>query len=192
MVGEKPITLFIKNMVSLRCKMIVAAELEKLAVRHLVVELGEVVVLEKLSAQIEQALKASLHYYGLELMDNRKAILVEKVKNVVVQMIHHDDELPTTKYSVYISQRLNLDYTYLSNLFSEVKGISIECFIIAHKVERVKELLIYDELTLTQIARKLHYSSVSHLSSQFKKTTGLTPSFFKQMKNKRLIAHEDL
>jgi AraC-like DNA-binding protein len=184
--------LFIKNMVSLRCKMIVKSELENLDLHYTVVELGEVEIVEKISAKKQNQLKAALLRSGLELMEDKKSILIEKIKNIIVEMIHYTDEPPKTNFSEYLSKKLNYDYTYLSNLFSEVKGTTIEHFIIAHKIERAKELLIYNELTLSQIAYKLHYSSVGHLSNQFKKVTGLTPTFFKNMKHKRLIAHENV
>jgi len=129
---------------------------------------------------------------GLELLEDKKSMLIEKIKNIVVEMIHYSDEPPLLNFSTYLSEKLNYDYNYLSNLFSEVKGTTLEHFIISHKIERAKELLIYNELTLTEIAEKLHYSNVAHLSNQFKKVTGLTPTFFKQMKHKRLIALENL
>lgn len=184
--------LLIKNMVSIRCKMIVKSELQNLGVFVTLVELGEVEINGKLSDKKQKQLKTALLKNGLELMDDKKSMLIEKIKNVIVEMIHYTDELPRVNFSEFLSEKLNYDYTYLSNLFSEVKGITIEHYIIAHKIERVKELLIYNELTLTQIAYQLHYSSVSHLSTQFKKVTGLTPSFFKKMKHKRLIALENL
>ncbi|MEP7168519.1 MAG: helix-turn-helix domain-containing protein [Bacteroidota bacterium] len=184
--------LFIKNMVSIRCKMIVKSELENMGLNHTIVELGEVEIKEKLSAKKYYILKDALLKSGLELMDDKKAMLVEKIKNIIVEMIHYTDELPKTNFSDYLTDKLNLDYTYLSNLFSEVKGTTIEHFIIAHKIERVKELLVYNELTLSEIAWKLHYSSVAHLSNQFKKVTGLTPSFFKKIKHKRFTALENL
>ena len=157
-----------------------------------VVELGEVEIVEELSPEQQQALKLALLRSGLELMEDKKSILIEKIKNIVVEMIHYSDEPPVLNFSAYLSEKLNYDYNYLSNLFSEVKGTTIEHFIIAHKIEKVKELLIYNELTLTEIAAKLHYSNVAHLSNQFKKVTGLTPTFFKGMKHKRLIALENL
>ena len=132
-----------------------------------------------------EQLKDALLKSGLELMDDKKAILIEKIKSVIIEMVHYDDEKPKTNFSDYLTKKLSYDYTYMANLFSEVTGITIEYFIIAHKIERVKELLIYDELNLTQISYKLNYSSVAHLSTQFKKATGLTPSFFKQLKRKR-------
>jgi len=184
--------LLIKNMVSLRCKMIVKSELEKMHLHSTVVELGEVNIMEDLSSEQRKDLKTSLLKSGLELLEDKKSILIEKIKNIVVEMVHYSDEVPLMNFSAYLSEKLNYDYNYLSNLFSEVKGITIEHFIIAHKIERAKELLIYNELTLTEIAEKLHYSNVSHLSNQFKKVTGLTPTFFKKMKHKRLVALENL
>ena len=185
-------TLFIKNMVSIRCKMLVRAELESLNLHPLIVELGEVTLKEEISDGEHESLKTALTKSGLVLMDDKRSILFEKIKNVIIEMIHYADELPETNFSDYLSNKLDYNYIYLSNLFSEIKGITIEQYIISHKIERAKELLIYDELTLTEIAYKLHYSSVAHLSNQFKRVTGLTPSFFKNMKQKRLIAHEDV
>ncbi len=184
--------LLIKNMVSLRCKMIVKSELEKLNHPFIIVELGEVEINEELTPEQWNTLKASLLHFGLELMEDKKSILIEKIKNIIVEMIHYSDEPPVLNFSHYLSTKLGYEYNYLSNLFSEVKGTTIEHYIIAHKIERAKELLIYDELSLTEIAAALHYSNVAHLSNQFKKVTGLTPSFFKKMKHKRLIALENL
>lgn len=179
-------------MVSLRCKMMVKEELKKLGINYVVVELGTVDVLENITPQQRALLKTALLKSGLELMDDRKAILIERIKNVITEMIHYSDELPRVNFSDYISQKLGYDYTYLANIFSEVKGITIEHYIIAHRIERVKELLIYDELTLTQISYKLNYSSVAHLSNQFKKVTGLTPSFYRQLTQKRKSNLEDV
>ena len=179
-------------MVSIRCKMIVKSELETLGLHYITVELGEVEIPGQLSVKKEKQLRAALRRSGLELMEDKKSILVEKIKNIIIEMVHYTDELPKTNFSDYLTKKLNHDYTYLSNLFSEVKGVTIEHFIIAHKIERVKELLVYNELTLSEIAWKLHYSSVAHLSNQFKKVTGLTPSFFKKIKHKRLNALENL
>jgi len=172
--------------------MLVRAELESLNLHPLIVELGEVTLKEAMSDGEQESLKIALTKSGLVLMDDKRSILFEKIKNVIIEMIHYADELPETNFSDYLSNKLDYNYIYLSNLFSEIKGITIEHYIISHKIERAKELLIYDELTLTEIAYKLHYSSVAHLSNQFKRVTGLTPSFFKNMKQKRLIAHEDL
>ena len=184
--------LYIKYMVSIRCKMIVKSELDNLGLKYRDVDLGEADIIESITAIQREQLGASLLRSGLELMDNKKAMLVEKIKNVIIEMIHYADELPMTKKSVYISEKLNYDYTYLATLFSEVTGITIEQYIIAHKIERVKELILYDELNLTEIANKMHYSSVAHLSTQFKKVTGLTPTFFKRLKDKRRNTLENL
>jgi len=184
--------LLIKNMVSLRCKMIVRSELEKMHVPFTIVELGEVEIAEELSSLQKEELKTALLKFGLELMEDKKSILIEKIKNIVVEMVHYSDLPPVLNFSNYLSEKLDYDYNYLSNLFSEVKGTTIEHYIISHKIEKAKELLIYNELTLTEIAEKLHYSNVAHLSNQFKKVTGLTPTFFKNMKHKRLIALENL
>ena len=177
--------LYIKYMVSIRCKMMVKSELDKLGLHYGVVDLGEVEVREKITDAQRDQLKIALLKSGLELMDDQRAMLIEKIRNVIVEMVHYADELPRTKNSDYIGEKLNYDYTYLANLFSEATGITIEHYIIAHKIERVKELLLYDELNLTEISYKLNYSSVAHLSSQFKKVTGLTPTFFKQLKHKK-------
>lgn len=179
-------------MVSLRCKIVVKTELEQLGLVPKVIELGEVDIEGILPDQTRDKLKIALLKSGLELLEDKKSILIEKIKNIIVEMIHYSDEPPRTNFSDYLSSKLNYDYNYLSNLFSEVKGTTIAHFIIAHKIERAKELLVYDELTLTEIADKLHYSSVAHLSNQFKKVTGLTPSFFKQMKNKRMNTHDSI
>ena len=179
-------------MVSLRCKMLVEAELEKMHILYKNVDLGEAELEEPISDKQQEELKAVLFKSGLELMDDKKAMLVEKIKNVIIEMIHYADELPATNFSDYLSEKLHHNYTYLSNLFSEVKGITIEHYIIVHKIEKVKELIIYDELNLTEIAYKLNYSSVAHLSNQFKKITGLTPSFFKRLKDKRRSPLEDM
>ncbi len=184
--------LYIKYMVSLRCKMIVSEELKKLGIHASVVDLGTVEISEDISAEKHDELKVNLLKWGLELLDDNKTILVEKIKNLIIEMVHYSDELPKVNYSDYISEKLGYNYTYLANIFSEVKGISIQQFIIINKIERVKELLIYDELNLTEIADKLHYSSVAHLSNQFKKITGLTPTFYKNLKNKRKKNLEDL
>ena len=172
-------------MVSLRCKMVVKEELEKLGLHYIIVELGTVEILEELKQEQRDQLKANLSKSGLELLDDKKSILIEKIKNVIIELIHYSEELPKVNYSDYISEKLKYDYTYLANVFSEVKGISIQHFIIIHKIERVKELLLYDELDLTEISYRMNYSSVSHLSNQFKKVTGLSPSYYKHLRQKR-------
>lgn len=184
--------LYIKYMVSLRCKMMVKSELEKLGIDYLSVDLGMVEIRGEITEKEREKLGKNLKKSGLELLDDKKNILVEKIKAVIVEMIHYSDELPKVNDSDYISEKLGYDYTYLSNTFSEVRGITIQQYVIMHKIEKVKELLLYDELSLTEIAYRLHYSSVAHLSNQFKKVTGLTPTYFKEVKEKREKNLEDL
>lgn len=184
--------LYIKYMVSLRCKMMVEEELKRLGLKYINVELGVAEVLEDLTQIQRQQLKQNLLKSGLELLDDKRSILIEKIKNVITEMIHYSEEAPKENYSDYISAKLGYDYTYLANTFSEVKGITIQQFIIMHKIERVKELLLYDELSLTEISHQLNYSSVAHLSNQFKKITGLSPSYYKQLKHKRKDNLENL
>ncbi|MFZ4475157.1 MAG: helix-turn-helix domain-containing protein [Saprospiraceae bacterium] len=179
-------------MVSLRCKLIVKDELDKMGVPYTNLELGMVELQEPLSEPDLAVLKRNLLSSGLELLDNKKSVMIEKIKNVIVEMIHYADELPKVNYSDYISEKLGYDYTYLANTFSEVKGVTIQQFIIMHKIERVKELLLYDEMNLTEISYLMHYSSVAHLSNQFKKITGLSPSYFKKMRGLRKRNLEDL
>lgn len=177
--------LYIKYMVSLRCKIVVKDELAKLGLDFDVIDLGSVIMTEEISNEDRESLRLNLLKSGLELMEDKRSILIEQIKGVIIEMIHYSEETPKVNYSDYISEKLNYDYTYLSNMFSEVKGITIQQFIIVNKIERVKELLLYDEMNLTEISYKLNYSSVAHLSNQFKKITGLSPSFYKQMKQKR-------
>ncbi len=184
--------LYIKNMVCIRCKMVVKAELEKLGLHFVVVELGEVEILENISTEQHDQFKVALLKSGLELMDDKKSVLIQQIKNIIVELVHYSEEPLSIKFSEYLSQKLNYDYTYLANLFSEVQGTTIEKFYISHRIERVKELLVYDELNLTEIAYQMHFSSVSHLSNQFKKVTGLTPSHFKALKDKRRNMLENL
>lgn len=179
-------------MVSNRCKIIVKEELRKLMIHHLAVNLGQVEILENITARQREQIKQGLAPSGLELMDDKKAMLIEKIKNVIIQMVHYEEELPRVNFSDYLSEKLKYNYTYLANLFSETESTTIENFIIIHKIEKVKELILYDELNLTQIADKLHYSSVAHLSHQFKKVTGLTPSFFRSLKDKKRSSLEDM
>ncbi len=179
-------------MVSLRCKMIVKEELQKLGLHYINVDLGQIEIIGNITLDQREQLRKKLLKSGLELLESKRSILIEKIKNVIIELIHYSDELPKVNYSDYVSDKLGYDYTYLANTFSEVKGITIQQFIIIHKIERVKELLIYEELSLTEISYKMHYSSVAHLSNQFKKITGLTPTFYKQLKNKRRQNLEDL
>jgi len=179
-------------MVSNRCKIAVKEELRSLGLHFIVVDLGEVEIMETISMAQREVLKTNLLHSGLELMDDKKAMLIEKIKNVIIEMVHHSDEIIKVNFSDYLSEKMNHDYTYLSNLFSEVQGMTIEHFIISHKTERIKELIIYGEHNITEIAWKMGYSSVAHLSSQFKKVTGLSPSHFKQMKDKRRSPIEEI
>ena len=172
--------------------MAVRDELKKLGMHFIVVDLGVVEIMENISMEKRLILKEGLLISGLELMDDKKAILIEKIKNIIIEMIHHSDEVIKVNFSDYLSEKLDHNYTYLANLFSEVQGTTIEQFIISHKIERIKELMIYGELNITEIAWKMNYSSVAHLSSQFKKVTGLSPSHFKNMKDKRRNPIEDI
>ena len=184
--------LYIKNMVSLRCKMMVAQELMKLDMRYLVIDLGVVNLIVKSTVCQRAQLKENLLSSGLELLDDKKSILIEKIKILIVEMIHYSNELPEVKFSEYISKKIGYDYTYLANIFSEIKHISIRQYIIIHKIEMVKELLLYNELNLTEISYKMHYSSVAHLSNQFKKITHVSPSVYKQQSHKRTVMLEDV
>ncbi len=172
-------------MVCIRCQMVVKAELEKIGLTYVYVKIGEAEIIGEIQPEQQEQLKIDLKKAGLVLMDNKKSILVEKIKSAIIELVHYSEEQIKVNLSGYLSEKLHYDYTYLSNLFSEVKGITIEKFYLTHKIERVKELIVYDELNLTEIAFKMHYSSVAHLSNQFKKITGLTPSHFKNLKNKR-------
>lgn len=184
--------IFIKHMVSMRCKLKVKEELSNLGIEFLSIDLGRVELIDELKPEIHDQLKKNLLDSGLELMDDKKMILVERVKNVIIKMIHESEDLPKENYSDYISEQLDYDYTYISNVFTELKGITIQQYIINNKIERVKELLLYDELNLTEISYKLHYSSGAHLSNQFKKVTGITPSYFKKLKLRRKVSLENL
>jgi AraC-like DNA-binding protein len=172
--------------------MVVKDELTKLGLNYTTVELCEANILEKITTEQLEDFKVALLRSGLEVMDDKRSVLIEKIKNIIVELVHYSEEPLTIKFSVYLSEKLNHDYTYLANLFSEVQGTTIEQFLIAHKIERVKELLVYDQLNLTEIAYNMHYSSVAHLSAQFKKVTGLTPSHFKKLKDKRRSLLEDI
>ena len=180
----------IKFMVSRCCQKIVRDHLDKLKIKHCTVELGEVELKKPLSPENREMLKSALIKEGFELLDDPRSVLIERIANIIIDMVHNAKEMPNINFSDYLSTELEYDYTYLANIFSDTKGIAIEKFIIAHKIERVKELLMYDELSLTEISHRLSYSSVAHLSTQFKKVTGLTPTYFKGMKKKKRIAIE--
>ena len=179
-------------MVSNRCKMAVREELKKLGLHFIIVDMGEVEIMEDLAGEKLEQLNIALLKSGFELITDKRAVLIEKIKNTIIEMVHHTDELIKLNFSDYLSKKLNYDYTYLANLFSEVQGTTIEQFMIHHKIERIKELIIYDELNITGIAWKMNYSSVAHLSNQFKKVTGLSPSHFKKLKNKRRSPIEEI
>ena len=184
--------LYIKNMVCIRCKMVVKSELDKLGLQYNRVELGEADIMGDVTPAQMKRFDSALKCAGLELMDDKKSVIVEKIKAIIIELIHYSDDQIKVNLSVYLSEKLNHNYSHLSSLFSEVKGTTIEQFYLTHKIEKVKELLVYDELNLTEIAYKMHYSSVAHLSNQFKKMTGLTPSHFKNLKNKRRQALSDM
>lgn len=179
-------------MVCIRCQMLVKSELEKLGLHYVYVKIGEANIIDTVLPEQLDLLDISLRKSGLQLMDNKKSILVEKIKTAIIELVHYTNDQIKVNLSDYLCEKLNYDYTYLANLFSEVKGITIEKFYLTHKIEKVKELIVYDELNLTEIAYRMHYSSVAHLSNQFKKFTGLTPSHFKKLKNKRRDTLEDV
>ncbi|RXQ95595.1 AraC family transcriptional regulator [Ancylomarina salipaludis] len=184
--------IFIKNMVCIRCQMVVKSELDKLGLQYTDVKIGEANLRGNITAEQTEQLNTALKKSGLQLMDNKKSILVEKIKSAIIELVHYSEEQIKVNLSDYLSEKLNYDYTYLANLFSEVKGVTIEKFYLAHKIEKVKEMIVYDELSLTEISYRMQYSSVAHLSNQFKKITGLTPTHFKMLKNKRFRTLEDV
>lgn len=179
-------------MVSTRCKTAVKEELKKLGLHFILVELGEVNIMEDITEDQRKHLKMVLLNLGFELIDDKRSILIEKIKHIIIEMVHNTEEPSKMKFSNFLSSKLNHDYTYMANLFSEVQGTTIGQFIISHKIERIKELIIYDELSISEIAWKMNYSSVAHLSNQFKKVTGLSPSHFKQLKDKRRSPIEEI
>lgn len=180
-------------MVSLRCKLAVKEELDKLKLHFSSIELGEVVLKKNIHAEDREALRKGLLKKGLELMDDKKSMLIEKTKTIIIELVHYTEKYPKVNFSEYLSKELDYNYTHLATLFSDVTGTTIANYIILNKIERVKELLLYDELSLTEISFLMEYSSVSHLSNQFKKVTGLTPTYFKQIKQfKKRIQLEDL
>ena len=184
--------IYIKNMACESCKVVVKDALEELAISPVKVELGEIETKEELSDEEKKELNSKIKKVGLELLENKQGVLIEKIRKVMIDYVYKSDEKPNVKFSVLISEELNHSYTYLANFFSEVEATTIEQFIIALKIERIKELIIFGEDTLSEIADKLHYSSVAHLSAQFKKATGLTPSHFKALKEKRRITIQNI
>jgi AraC-like DNA-binding protein len=172
-------------MVCIRCQMVVKAELEKLDLKYTQVRIGEVDLVGDVKPEQLEQLNVGLKKAGLSLMDDKKSILVEKTRSAIIELVHYSEDQIKVNLPDFLSEKLNYNYTYLANLFSEVKGITIEKFYLTHKIERVKELIVYDELNLSEIAYRMNYSSVAHLSNQFKKFTGLTPTHFKMLKAKR-------
>lgn len=184
--------LYIKNMVCSRCRMIVKAEFEKLGIETFSVELGEAEMAAPITAEQKQQVAEALQHFGFELIDDKKSRIIEKIKNLIIDLVHHKNNELHVNLSDYLSKNLMKEYSTLSSLFSEVENTTIEQYFIRQKIEKVKELLMYDELTLNEIAYQLSYSSVAHLSNQFKKVTGFSPSYFKQLKDKKRKQIEDL
>ncbi|HAR19893.1 MAG TPA: AraC family transcriptional regulator [Cytophagales bacterium] len=184
--------LYIKHMVSNRCILTVEEELKKAGIEYNSVELGIADVEEPPTAVQIEYLREQLEMVGLVLLEDKKSNLVEKIKNTVIEMVHHSDELPKVNHSDYLKEKIGYDYTYLSTVFSEARGMTIQHFIILHKIEKVKDLLLYTDMSLSEISFKMHYSSVAHLSTQFKKITGLTPTYYKELKLMRETAFENV
>ncbi|NCI45912.1 helix-turn-helix domain-containing protein [Sediminibacterium soli] len=184
--------LLVKNMVSKRCIMAVKQLLSELHIHPSDITLGEIELSHPLSIVKQEQLKKALLLIGLELVTDKKSMLIEKIKSSILELVHYSDEPVNKKYSCFLSEKLKYDYTYLSNIFKKTKGICIEDYIIAHKIERVKQLLVYSNMSLTEISYHLNYSSVGHLSNQFKKVTGITTRDFKQSPNKQFIPLEVL
>ncbi|MBK8497117.1 MAG: AraC family transcriptional regulator [Ferruginibacter sp.] len=184
--------LYIKNMACLSCKVVVKEALADMEIQPIKVELGEIETKEELSDSEKVKLNNLIKKVGLELLENKQGAIIEKIRKVVVDYVYHTEEKIITNFSDYLSKKLNYNYTYLANLFSEVEASTIEQYVIALKIERIKELIMFKDMTLTEISYKLHYSSVAHLSAQFKKVTGLSPSHFKRLKNNRRIAIQNL
>ncbi len=179
-------------MVCSRCKMVVENALIKFGLHVANVELGEVILSEELNTSQKKQLNQILLSFGFELLEDKKSRMIEKIKNLIVELVHYSEEALKTNLSNYISDKLNHNYHYLSNLFKEVEGTTIEQYIIAQKTERIKELLVYDELSISEIADKLNYSSISHLSKQFKKVTGFSPTCYKHLKERKRTPIEEL
>jgi AraC-like DNA-binding protein len=184
--------IYVKNMACESCKVVVKDALKELDILPVKVELGEIETKEDLSEEEKKKLNTKIKKVGLELLEKKQGILIEKIRKVIIEYVYKSDEKPNIKFSVLLSKELNLSYTYLANFFSEVEATTIEQFIIALKIERIKELIIFDEYSFSEIAYKLHYSSVAHLSTQFKKITGLTPTHFKALKEKRRITIQNI
>lgn len=181
--------LHIKYDIPTVCKKILQEQLEKLDLTYTLIGVGEVEIKQTISSEQLQELNAALSNYGVEIVESNKSILVQKIKDAIIEMVYIEEKLPTSTMSAYLAEKLNHSYGYLANLFSDVTYTSIENFIILQKIERAKQLITTNELTFTEIAWKLNYSSVAHFSTQFKNATGLTPSAFQRIINKRRIAN---
>jgi AraC-like DNA-binding protein len=191
--NERPqMKLYIKNMVCNRCKMVVKDQLIKIGLHPILVELGEVTIAQEINAKQKSTLNNILMTFGFLLIDDKKSRIIEKIKNTIINHVHYSDEQLKTNFSEYISNQLHHNYNYLSNLFSDVEGTTIEQYFISQKIERVKELLVYDELSVSEIALQMNYNSVSHLSKQFKKVTGFTPTYYKKLKERKRTPIEEL
>lgn len=177
--------IYVKNMACESCVIFVKTALEELEIPTVKVDLGEIETKEDISDTDKKKLNSKIKKAGLELLEKKKGVLIEKIRKVAIDYVYKSDEKPNIKFSVLLSKKLNYSYTYLANFFSEVEATTLEQFIISLKIERIKELIILEEFTFSEIAYKLHYSSVAHLSNQFKKITGLTPTHFKELKEKR-------
>ncbi len=184
--------IYVKNMACESCKVVVKEALEELDISPVKVELGEIETKKDITDEEKKKLNSKIKKVGLELLEKKQGVLIEKIRKVMIGYVYKSDEKPNVKFSVLLSEDLNHSYTYLANFFSEVEATTIEQYLIALKVERIKELIIFGEHTFSEIAHKLHYSSVAHLSSQFKKITGLTPSHFKRLKEKRRITIQNI
>lgn len=184
--------LYIRNMACLSCKVVVKEALEELEIVPVKVELGEVETREDMTAEEKKQLNKKIKKVGLELLESKQGSVIEKIRKVVVDYVYHTEEKLIVNFSDYLAEKLDYSYTYLANLFSEVEVSTIEQYVISMRIERIKELIMFEDLTLTEISYKLHYSSVAHLSAQFKKVTGLTPTHFKALKKKRRIAIQNL
>jgi len=184
--------IYVKNMACESCKLVVKEALEELDIALVKVELGEIETKEDVTDDEKKRLNTKIKKVGLELLEKKQGVLIEKIRKVIVDHVYNSDEKPNINFSVLLSEKLDKSYTYLSNFFSEVEATTIEQYMIALKIERIKELIIFGEYTFSEIADKLHYSSVAHLSTQFKKATGLTPSHFKALKEKRRISIQSI
>jgi AraC-like DNA-binding protein len=174
--------LYIKYMVSMRCKLVVEEELKKLGLHYVSVDFGVIETVEVLTREQRDQLRMKLFLVGLELLEDKRNVIIEKIKSTVMEIIHNTEESPKANYSDILTGKLGYEYTYLSNLFSEVNGMTIQQFIINQKIEKIKEMLMYSDMNISEISYKMHYSSVAHMSAQFKKVTGHSPTYFRELK----------